>query len=153
MPKPTRRVRYCFPLLPTEMYVNYFSNPLELQVRRIAVTLIWWPLNIGWKVKIISFSLCNLLWNHVTSLLDPNVHFDNPSSNTVIPLRYATTFHTQIIQNFKINFCIQCDSKLLSGFPWPIIFKPETTNENAYVHWKARMLKLFSILQYWIYRY
>jgi hypothetical protein len=22
---------------------------------------------------------------------------------------------------------VQCDSKLLSGFPWPIIFKPETT--------------------------
>jgi hypothetical protein len=36
---------------------------------------------------------------------------------------------------------IQCDSKLLSGFPWPIIFKPEKKI-------KARMLKLFSILRY-----
>jgi hypothetical protein len=33
------------------------------------------------------------------------------------------------------------DSKLLAGFPCPIIFKP-------YVQRMARMLKLFSILQY-----
>jgi hypothetical protein len=24
-------------------------------------------------------------------------------------------------------YVIQSDSKLLSGFPWPVIFKPETT--------------------------
>jgi hypothetical protein len=36
---------------------------------------------------------------------------------------------------------IQGDSKLLSGFPWPIIFKP-------YASRKARMLKSFSILSY-----
>jgi hypothetical protein len=40
---------------------------------------------------------------------------------------------------------IQSDFKLLLGYPWPIIFKP-------YVPWKARVLKLFSILQYWFYR-
>jgi hypothetical protein len=40
---------------------------------------------------------------------------------------------------------IQSDSILLSGFPWPIIFKP-------YVSWKTCMLKLFSILQYWFYK-
>jgi hypothetical protein len=27
---------------------------------------------------------------------------------------------------------VQCDSKLLSEFPWPIIFKPETRNETAF---------------------
>jgi hypothetical protein len=37
---------------------------------------------------------------------------------------------------------IQSDSKILSGFPYPIIFKP-------YVTRKARMLQLFSILPYW----
>jgi hypothetical protein len=35
---------------------------------------------------------------------------------------------------------MQSDSILLSGFMWPVIFKP-------YVPRKARMLKLFSILQ------
>jgi hypothetical protein len=40
---------------------------------------------------------------------------------------------------------IQDDSKLLSGFPWPIIFK-------RYVPRKAHTLKLFSILQYQLYR-
>jgi len=27
---------------------------------------------------------------------------------------------------------VQGDSKLLSGFPWPIIFKPEKQNKTAY---------------------
>jgi hypothetical protein len=27
---------------------------------------------------------------------------------------------------------IQSDSKLLSGFSWPIIFKPKQQNKNAY---------------------
>jgi len=27
---------------------------------------------------------------------------------------------------------IQDDSKLLSGFPWPIIFKPEKQSKTAY---------------------
>jgi hypothetical protein len=28
---------------------------------------------------------------------------------------------------YVVDWNIQGDSKLLSGFPWPIIFKPETT--------------------------
>jgi hypothetical protein len=35
--------------------------------------------------------------------------------------------HTRIRDLFRGNLSIQDDSKLLSGFPWPIIFKPETT--------------------------
>jgi hypothetical protein len=39
---------------------------------------------------------------------------------------------------------IQSNSKLLSGFTWPINFK-------TYVLINARMLRLFSVLQYWFY--
>jgi hypothetical protein len=41
-----------------------------------------------------------------------------------------------------VHLKVQGDSKLLPGFPWPVILKP-------YVPWKAHM-KLFSTLQYWI---
>jgi hypothetical protein len=40
---------------------------------------------------------------------------------------------------------IHSDSKLLSVFPWPIIFKP-------YVPSKVRMLKLLNIMQYCFYK-
>jgi hypothetical protein len=42
--------------------------------------------------------------------------------------------------NFKIYFsCIyvQCDSKLLSGFSWPINLKPKTENKTSYGIWKC----------------
>jgi hypothetical protein len=44
------------------------------------------------------------------------------------------------LQGINVFNDAQGDSKLLLGFPWPIIFKP-------YILQKERMLKLFSILQ------
>jgi hypothetical protein len=38
-----------------------------------------------------------------------------------LKIRNFTPFHMKKLQN------IQGDSKLLSGLPWPIIFKPEIT--------------------------
>jgi len=49
-------------------------------------------------------------------------------------------FHEKILleitkpsmKNSDSSSNIQGDSKLLSGFPWPIIFKPEKQNKTAY---------------------
>jgi hypothetical protein len=32
-----------------------------------------------------------------------------------------------------VEYLIQGDSELLSGFPWPIIFKPEKQTKTVYV--------------------
>jgi hypothetical protein len=45
----------------------------------------------------------------------------------------------------NIAIIIQSNSKLLSGFPCPVIFKPDVPR-------KACILKLFSILHYWFYK-
>jgi DNA recombination-dependent growth factor C len=37
-----------------------------------------------------------------------------------------------ILRQWIFQHKIQHDSKLLSGFPWPIIFKPEEQNKTAY---------------------
>jgi len=42
-----------------------------------------------------------------------------------------STFHT-LRNNLNRKLLAQGDSKLLSGFPWPIIFKPEKQNKTAY---------------------
>jgi hypothetical protein len=48
---------------------------------------------------------------------------------------------------------IQYDSKLLSGLPWSVIWGKLNTAWTSYVPRKAGMLKLFSILQYWFYKW
>jgi hypothetical protein len=60
---------------------------------------------------------------------------------------YKRSFHflRYIIFLWADRNKIQCDSKLLSGFLWPIIW-------TSYVLWKASMLKLFNILQHWFYK-
>jgi hypothetical protein len=57
-----------------------------------------------------------------------------------VTLHYVTlTFYeiVAVLKNFSevkfvkdLHVNIQSDSKLLSGFPWPIIFKPEKTDQN-----------------------
>jgi hypothetical protein len=63
-------------------------------------------------------------------------------------LRHQILFHTIFMSTAVLHYAVSCvrmrvqsDSKLLSGFKWPIIFK-------SYMPRKARILKLFSILEH-----
>jgi hypothetical protein len=51
-----------------------------------------------------------------------------------VALMGKTNEHKILFEDLKgrYNCGIQDDSKLLSVFPWPIIFKPEKQNKTAY---------------------
>jgi hypothetical protein len=67
---------------------------------------------------------------------------DMTVAQTVFIRGWLLTIATHICDSYVH---IQYHSNLLSGFPWPIIFKPDEPRKEG-------MLKLFSILQYWFYK-
>jgi hypothetical protein len=109
---------WCITLHISSSYDWTFQRPWKLR------TVVWWchrldsnrtfP-NTNPKVYALADFICKYL---LVGLHKICISVLSPRFYVLMPVEICFEIE---IQN------VQCDSKLLSGFPWPVIFRPETT--------------------------
>jgi hypothetical protein len=136
---PPRHLYTLMPHLPTHKFSFVESEVLKAVIMKGSV---FWDITPcrGLNVSRLFGGTCrHYLHAGSADMFLRNVGWHSMHHTALYPRRYNPSRWPLFL---SVLLYMQCDSTLLSGFPWPIIFKPEKTkqNETAYGIWKCATL-------------